>query len=458
MGDRASMSERKGISAGDMPEVELDKKAVFGWAMFDFANSSFTTVMVTSFFSLYFMQQIVPASADGLDRGPALWGLAVAISQATVIVTAPVLGALADFSGAKKKFLFFTYFGCAALTLALGVFARPGAVVVSMVLFIGANISFSSGENLISAFLPEIAPTSLIGRISGLAWGLGYIGGIGALLLSVFILSDVGLGEDGYPWVWGMTGAWFLLAGLPTFLFLKERHQKETLPEGQTLWSVGFHRLGRTLREGARFRQLFRFLLTYTIFISGVTAVVSFASKIAHEALHFSTTELGVFLIVLNLTAAVGAGGGGWLQDRIGSRRTILLALCGWLAALVLAALVDTPVEGEPVAQSAVTLFWIAGNLVGLSMGATFASSRALVALFSPEDRAGEFFGLWGLFGKLGAIIGPFTFGILASFFGLRIAVLSLGLFFVTGLIMMRFVDEEEGRNAASRAGRALST
>jgi UMF1 family MFS transporter len=450
------MSEHRGGSARAEPEVKLDKKAVFGWAMFDFANSSFTTVMVTAFFSLYFMEQIVPASADGSDRGPALWGLAVAISQATVILTAPLLGALADFSGAKKKFLFFTYFGCAVLTLALGVFARPGAVVVSMVLFIGANICFSSGENLISAFLPEIAPTKLVGRISGLAWGLGYIGGIGALLLSVLILSDAGLGEGGYPWVWVMTGTWFLLAGLPTFLFVKERHQKETLPEGQTLWSVGFHRLGRTLREGTRFAQLFRFLLTYTIYVSGVTAVVNFASKIAAEALRFTTTELGVFLIVLNVTAVVGAVGGGWLQDRIGSRRTILLALCGWLAALVLAALVDTPGPGETAAQGTVTLFWVAGNLVGLSMGMTFASSRALVALFSPEDRAGEFFGLWGLFGKLGAIIGPFTFGILASLFGLRIAVLSLGLFFLTGLILMRFVDEEEGRRAASGAEQVL--
>ena len=199
--------------------VELDKKAVFGWSMFDFANSSFTTVMVTAFFSLYFMNEVVPASSDGTDRGPALWGLAVAISQAIVILSAPLLGALADFSGAKKKFLFATYLGCAALTIALGFFAQPGAVALTMALFIGANVCFSSGENFVSAFLPEIAPPHLIGRISGLAWGLGYVGGIGSLLLSVYLLSDAGLGEAGYPWVWVMIGFWFLLAGIPTFLF-----------------------------------------------------------------------------------------------------------------------------------------------------------------------------------------------------------------------------------------------
>jgi UMF1 family MFS transporter len=221
------------------------------------------------------------------------------------------------------------------------------------------------------------------------------------------------------------------------------------MPEGQTLATVGFHRLARTVREGRRFKQLFRFLITYTIYISGVTAVISFASKIADEVLGFSTTELGVFLIVLNVSAAVGAWGGGFLMDWIGSRRAILLALCGWLLALVLAAFVQGGPDGEAPSGAAETFFWIAGNVVGLSMGATFASSRALVGLFSPQDRAGEFFGLWGLFGKLGAIIGPFLFGVTASAFGVRAAVLSLALPFVLGLVLMRFVDEEEGRRAA---------
>jgi UMF1 family MFS transporter len=431
------------------PPFELDRKAVFGWAMFDFANSSFTTVMITAFFSLYFMNEVVPASSDGADRGPALWGLAVAISQTIVILTAPLLGGLADFSGAKKKFLFATYLGCAGMTIALGFFAQPGAVAVSMALFIGANICFSSGENLISAFLPEIAPADLMGRISGLAWGLGYLGGIGSLLLSVFLLSDGGMGEAGYPWVWISIGLWFLVAGVPTFLFVRERQEKEAMPEGQSLATVGLYRLARTQREGRRFKQLFSLLIIYTIYISGVTAVINFASKIADDTLGFSTTELGVFLIVLNVTAAVGAWSGGFLMDRIGSRRAIMLALCGWLVALVLATFVQGGPNGEPPSGHAVTLFWIAGNVVGLSMGATFASSRALVGLFSPQDRAGEFYGLWGLFGKLGAIIGPFLFGVTATVLGIRTAVLSLALPFVLGLILMRFVDEDEGRRAA---------
>jgi UMF1 family MFS transporter len=435
------------------PPFELDRKAVFGWTMFDFANSSFTTVMITAFFSLYFMNEVVPASAAGPDRGPALWGLAIAISQTIVILTAPLLGAQADFSGAKKKFLFATYLGCAGMTIALGYFAQPGAVAVSMALFIGANICFSSGENFISAFLPEIAPPQLIGRISGLAWGMGYIGGIGSLLLSVYLLSDAGLGEAGYPWVWVMIGLWFLLAGVPTFLFVEERHRKEEMPEGQTLATVGFHRLARTVREGRRFRQLFRFLMTYTIYISGVTAVITFASKIADEALGFTTTELGIFLVVLNASAALGAWGGGFLMDLIGSRRAIILALCGWLLALVLAAFVQGGPNGAAPSQGSITIFWIAGNVVGLSMGATFASSRALVGLFSPEDRTGEFFGLWGLFGKLGAIIGPLLFGVTATSFGIQAAVLSLALPFIAGLVLMRYIDEDEGCRAARVRG-----
>ena len=178
--------------------------------------------------------------------------------------------------------------------------------------------------------------------------------------------------------------------------------------------------------------------------------MISFASKIADEALGFSTTQLGLFLIVLNVSAAVGAIGGGLLMDRIGSRRAIVLALFGWLVALGLASMVEGSPEGQPATSSAVALFWLAGNVVGLSMGATFASSRALVGLFSPEDRSGEFFGLWGLFGKLGAIIGPLTFGIVASTFGIRAAVLALAVPFVFGLVLMRTVDEQEGRRAAS--------
>lgn len=417
--------------------------------MFDFANSSFTTVMVTAYFPIYFMNQIVPAGADGsTDRGAFLWGLSLSISQTIVVLTAPLMGALADFTGSKKKFLFVTYLGCSLGAFALG-FVGPGDVALAMGIFIVANVLFSSGENFVSAFLPEIAPSHMMGRISGIAWGIGYFGGIGALLLSLFILKSTN--DEGYSIVWMMIGAWFLLGGLPTFIFVHERHKHEEMPPGHTLLSIGFSRLKRTFGERRRFRQLFRFLMIYTIFSSGVTAVIGFAGKIAEDTMGFDATMLGVFLIVINISAAVGAFGIGWVQDKIGSRRTIMLALGGWIVALTLVIIARSGPGDEPSA-AARKVFWLAGNVVGMSMGAILASSRALVGYLSPQARAAEFFGLAGFFGKLGAIIGPFVFGSMTNLFDIRAAIFSLGVFFVAGLILMRFVNEEEGHRVAIEA------
>jgi len=432
----------------------LDLKAIFGWSMFDFANSSFTTVMVTAYFSIYFQQVIVPADADGShDHGKYLWGLANSISQLLVIFTAPLVGAMADFTGAKKKFLFVAYIGCSLMTLTLG-WAGPGDVMLGMTLFIIANIFYSSGENIVGAFLPEIAPPHLMGRISGISWGLGYIGGIGALFLSMFILGRYEEGsETAYGWVWVMIGLWFLLAGIPTFLFVKEKHAHETMPPGFNLWTVGFHRLAITIREAARFRMLFRFLIIFMLISVGITAVISFASIIADETLGFTTTELGIFLVVTNVVAVGGAWGWGVLQDRIGSVPAIRLSLVMWLIALVMVIFIHPGDTGE-VSQTGKWLFWIAGGFVGIGMGASNSSCRALVGMFSPPDRSGEFFGLWGLAMKLGSVVGPLLFGFVAKQFSdIRVAEGVIGVFFLIGLIALSVINENEGI-AAARHGK----
>lgn len=438
----------------DAREFAVDKKAIFGWSMFDFANSSFTTVMITAYFSIYFVNQLVGKSKLDLFGwslgGEALWGFCQGISQSLVIVTAPLLGALADFSGNKKGFLFITYVGCALFTFLLG-FVHPGQVVMGMTLFIIANIAFSSGENFISAFLPEIAPPRLMGKISGVAWGVGYIGGIGSLLLSVAILALV---KDGYPYVWMMIGAWFFIAGLPTFMYVPERHKKEVMPPGQTMWTVGFHRLKETWIHRRTFHQLSRFLWIFAIFTSGVNAVVVFAALIAKDVMHFNETQLGLFLIVINVSAVIGAFGSGPLADKFGSRQGILGALAMWLLALIFASLIRVQPDTAPSTLTTV-LFWIVGNMVGAAMGATYSASRALVGKFSPIARAGEFFGLWGMFGKLGAVIGPVSFGLMVNEFGLRVSILALGVFFIVGFAAMFMIDEVDGLRAAADWDRA---
>jgi len=430
----------------------LDKKAIFGWSMFDFANSSFTTVMVTAYFSIFFQQILVPADADGSHHnGKFLWGLANSISQLLVIISAPLVGALADFTGAKKKFLFITYLGCSLLTMSLG-WVGPGQVALAMGLFIIANVFFSSGENIVGAFLPEIAPPRLMGRISGIAWGVGYIGGIGALFCSLFILRSLGDTVEAYGWVWIMIGCWFLIAGIPTFLFIKEKHQHEKMPEGFTLWTVGFHRLAVTIREASRFRMLFRFLIIFMLISVGITAVISFASIIASETLGMDSTQLGYFLVVTNLVAVFGAWGWGMLQDRIGSVLSIRLSLVAWLIALILVIFIHPGKNGQ-VGSLGPWLFWVAGCFVGIGMGATNSSCRALVGMFSPKNRSGEFFGLWGLALKLGSVVGPLLFGVVAKRFSdIRVAEAAIGIFFVIGFVTLHIIDEREGIEAAKSA------
>lgn len=426
----------------------LDRKAVFGWAMFDFANSSFTTVMVTAYFSLYFQKILVPSGPDGdTGHGTFLWGLSQAISQSLVIVSAPIIGALADFSGAKKRYLFITYLGCSLLTCALHL-AGPGDIALGMGLYIVANIFYSSGENIAGAFLPEVAPPHLMGWISGLAWGLGYIGGIASLLLAWAILKSLGE-PNGYPWVWVMIGLWFLVAGVPTFLFVKEKQQPQVLPAGRSMLSIGFVRLWETLQHARRYRQLFRFLLVFVVISTGVTAVIAFASIIADQTLRFDTSQLAMFLIWCNLVAVPGAWFWGWLQDKIGSRMAIRLSLICWIIALGLVILIHPVPIGQAPARRDEVMFWIAASFVGIGMGATSSSCRALVGLFSPQSRAGEFFGLWGLAAKLGSVIGPYLFGQVRAITGdIRIAEAVLGSTFVVSLVLMGIVNEAEGRAA----------
>lgn len=437
-------------------KAEYRRSEVFGWAMFDFANSSFTTVVTTAFFTTYFVETVV--GGDGTARG--FWGdgkvlrsTSEAIAQGLVLLAAPLLGALADFSGSKKRFLHVTWLGCAIFTIALGA-VREGDVLMAMLLYIGAAVCFASGENFISAFLPEIAPNDKMGRISGLAWGCGYIGGIGSLLLAVWILTATD--NQGYRWVWVMTGFWFLLAGLPTFVFVKERHKKETLPAGATLLSVGFRRVAATVRQARRYRQLFRFLGTFVVFNTGVASVIVFAGYIAKESMGLDAKGVGLFLIVTNITAVGGAFAGGWLSDRITARRTLMIALLGWLTAAVTVAFV-TPGNGaapSPDAELRQTLlFWSAGTLVGVSMGMTYATSRGMVGSFSPIDKSGEFFGLWGMSLRLSQILGPFWFSTVSHRWGDRTALASLGVFFLAGLLMLfLFIDEAEGRRVAGHA------
>lgn len=403
--------------------------------MFDFANSSYTTVIVTFVFSTVFASLI-----DRPGQGELHWGLAVLISNTIVLVLSPFVGAIADESGRKKAFLFASYLICVLGTASLW-FATPGQVALAIGLFVVSNIAFSLGENFAGAFLPEISTPSNVGRISGFGWGLGYFGGLASLACVYPLVATGGIELENFSnlrLAWPLTAAFFLLAGIPTFVILRERAPKRSEPLSY-YFRNGFARLAQTVRLAGKFSQLIRFLGVFFVFMVGVNATIAFSGIYAVQTFGFSAKELFLLGVGLQIPAALGALLFGFLQDRIGARRSLQLALLVWIGVTVGSALATDK-----------RAFWIAAMGAGLAIGSVQAASRALVGLFSPVDKSGEFFGLWGLAGKAAYGIGGILFGSVSAIFGSqRAAVWVNGIFFAVGFVLLFAVDERRGRAAA---------
>ncbi len=414
---------------------------IFGWCMFDFANSSYTTLIVTVVYAIYFMGPVCEGAKLSRETGELLWGLGNWLSQGLVLITAPVVGAITDFSGAKKGFLLVTYLGCVLGTVCLG-FVGPGQVALGLGLFILSNLFYSSGENIVAAFLPEIATPERMGRVSGLGWALGYFGGL-ASLAACYPLVAQGIDAEHSGSVrlsFVVVAAFFFVAALPTFIFLKERAVPQQLPQGKGYVSVGFTRVFETLGRVRQYRQLFRFLFVFLAYSCGIFVVVAYANQFGKEEIGMSMSDLMILFIALQLAASGGAFVFGILQDRVSSWIAIQLSLFVWLAVCVGAYFTETKSE-----------FYGVGVLAGIAMGSSQSAARALVGSFSPIDRAGEFFGFWGLFWKL-AGVGPVLFGLLRQWVDMRTAILSTGVFFLLGIVGMLFIDEKEGRKAAAQS------
>jgi len=422
-------------------------RQIFAWAMFDFANSGYTTVVLTAVFNAYFVGVVaVNANASTSGSGTLYWTIAIAIGNAFVLVSAPVLGAIADHRANKKHFLALTTTGCVVFTALLATIG-PGDVWLAMVFVIVASFMFATGENFIAAFLPEIAPQADMGRISGYGWSLGYLGGLlvlGACLAYVTWAQAHGHSASQYvPVTMLITAFVFALAVMPTFLWLPERARASRQPIRQNYLHIGIARLRQTLRHVRDFRDLFRFLLSLSVHHSGIYTVIVLAAVYAREVMGFDTRDTLVLVLVINVTAAIGAFVFGHVQDRLGSRRTLAITLAIWMFALLLAYFIESRAG-----------FWLVANLIGLALGSSQSAGRAMVGQFSPPARAAEFFGLWGLASKFAAIVGPLSYGGITYFSGgdHRLALLSTVVFFALGLVLLATVNEKRGQAAALAA------
>ena len=410
------------------------------WAMYDFANSGYTTVVVTAVFNAYFVGVV----AAGQPWATIAWTLSLAVSYAATILLGPLIGTYADRYGRKKRLLVFTTLGCVIFTAALSL-VGSGDIWLGIVLVALSNLFFSLGENLAGAFLPEIARPESLGRLSGWGWSVGYLGGLvslGASLAWVSHAQAAGQGSDAFvPVCMLITAAIFAVASLPAFLFLRERGAAQPSAAGDSIqWRAAFAQLGQSLGSLRSFPDLRRFRWCIVWYQAGVQTVVALAAIYAEQALKFETADTIRLILLVNITAAVGAAFFGQVQDRLGHVRTLAVTLLGWLVAIGLA-----------WASTGPGMFWIAANVVGICLGASQSAGRALVGYLSPAARRAEFFGLWGVAVKLSSILGPVSYGLVSWVSGgdHRLAILLTGAFFIAGLAVLRSVDAVRGRAQA---------
>ena len=406
----------------------------FAWCFYDFANSAFPTVIVTAVYVLYFKGVVVGDSEPGeSDR---LWGLSNSIAAGVVFLVAPVLGAVADLSGRKRHFLIGFASLCVAATALLSL-TGPGTVALAVGAFIAASVGFEGSCVFYNAFLPQLVGPDRMERLSGAGWALGYIGGLGCLLVVLPIAAT-----DGPVGVVPLiVAAWFAVFSIPALVSLEDRGRTERVAGDPGYLIMGVRRLAGTFRQIRRHANLVRFLAAYFFYNNAVLTIIVFAVAFSKDSLQFAMTESIVLIIMMNVVAAPGAYVFGRIAGRVGARRTILTTLVMWLA-VVLGAEVAAWMSSAGMVGAAKISFWGVSVLASLCIGAIQANSRAFVGQMAPQGRSSEFYGFMAFAGKGAAVLGPIVFGFASELFDQRVAVGTIGAFFLAGLILMLRVKE----------------
>jgi UMF1 family MFS transporter len=416
------------------------KREVFGWAMYDFANSGYTTVILTAVFNAYFVGVV----ADGASWGTLAWTAALGLSNLIVMFTMPAIGAFADLRAAKKRLLMLSTAACVVATLALAGVGR-GNVTLAVVAIVLSNLFYAYGETLTAAFLPELARRDAMGKVSGWGWSFGYFGGMLSLgLCLAYVLWAQSKGqraEQFVPVTCVITAAVYGAASIATFVLLRERAVPQTGSAHGLRDSMV--RLASTWHQARRFKDFTWLLATALAYQAGIAVVIALAAVYAEQVLGFKQIDTMMLVFLVNIASAVGAFAFGYWQDRAGHRRALAITLVGWVVMCVLAALTRTA-----------ALFWVAAVIAGLCMGSSQSAGRAIAGLLAPPRQLAEFFGLWTFAVRLSAIVGPVTYGLVTwvTDGNHRLAIVSTAAFFVIGLWLLRHVDVERGARQALEA------
>jgi len=425
------------MSFNDLLNPGVKRREVFGWAMYDFANSGYTTVVITAVFAAYF----VGAVADKADWATLAWTSALSLSYAIVMFTMPAMGAWADRHAAKKKLLMLVTVACVVSTAALS-WVGPGQVTLAIICIVISNTFYSYGESLTASFLPELAKPEGMGRISGWGWAWGYLGGMLSLgICLAYVLWAQAQGQTAGQFVpvtmWVTAGIYALAATL-TFVFLKEHAQPQLSRERA---ACQWQQLRQTFQEAKAYKDFMQLMACAVAYQGGVAVAITLAAIYAEQVIGFQPQETMMLIFVLNIAALVGALVFGYAQDKIGHKLALSLTLLGWSITCIMAAL-----------TSSKEVFWWAAALAGVCMGSSQSTGRAMAGMLIPTHRLAEFFGLWTFAIRLASIVGPLGYGLITWLTdgNQRLAIASTTLLFVVGWLLLLPVNVQRGQRQAS--------
>jgi UMF1 family MFS transporter len=405
------------------PQTPASRRGLVAWAMYDWANSAFPTVVITFVFATYFAKGVVGDE----HLGASYWGFAMGLSGFSIAILAPIFGAIADIGGRRKPWIAGCTAVCVVATALLTfILPEPAYILPALILVAIANIGFEMGVVFNNAMLPDIVSKDRLGRLSGWAWGLGYVGGLGCL---VIILTTFDLDSNLHVRATSLLVAiWFALFSIPLFLWTPDQ-PSSGLPVTRAI-AEGLALLGRTLRDVRDHRVIVRFLLAHMIYGDGLVTLFAMGGVFAQSTYGMTTAEVLQFAVIINVTAGLGAAAFGWIDDSIGSKSTILISLVA-LAAIGCAILT---VYDK-------TMFLILGAALGIFFGPAQAASRSLMARLVPQGKETEMFGLYALSGKATAFLGPLTFGLATAAFGsARAGMATILVFFLVGAALLSTV------------------
>lgn len=427
----------------------LTRPSIFSWALFDVANSSFTTLVITFIYSAYFAQAMIPG-----EDATQLWTWGVSASAIAIALLAPLAGAVADRSAMRKRGILITSAICIIGTASL-FWMEPGQAVTAIVIVAVANVCFELGGVFYNSFLPDLAPPEHIGRVSGFGWGLGYIGAIVAMLIALYGLVQEGPMRDAFLGFFGLeavggenvratmllVAVWFAVFTIPFALIVKEPPPARTPVKARKAVKLAFGELRGTFNEIRTYRQIVRLLVARLVYNDGLVVIFAMGSIFAVNVFGFELSDVIMLGIVLNVAAGIGAIALGFLDDKIGGRNTILISIVG----LTIASLGVLLSESREV-------FWASAILAGLMVGPNQSASRSLLGRFVPDDKESEFYGFFAFSGRATAFIGTMLYGTLLTAFDSHRAGMSVTvLFFVVGGLLLLRVDEEEGVRLSGR-------